>query len=189
MRTLLTSLVLVGMILTAGCNGTGEGGSPVGGFLFGGETGTRRVLPATNYDEAFVAARTVMGHYFQIASADKATGVIVTEPKATTEGGVGLVAPAATRQVAKLKLHQANEGLVASVSVLLQRQGSAVYRQMQTEQDNYDSVPNTSPAEMDAATTATQNETWETYQVDRSLETQILNDLQNTLVSATPGEE
>ena len=99
------------------------------------------------------------------------------------------MAPAATRQIARLKLSQGSEGLVANVSVVVQRQGSVVYRQMQTEQDNYDSVPNTSPAEMDAATTATQNETWETYQVDRSLETQILNDLQNALTSATPDEE
>jgi hypothetical protein len=176
----------MGLILAVGCNGTSDSGSPVGGFLFGGEAGTRRVLPATNYDEAFAAARTVMGHYFEIASADRSAGVIETEPKAMDEEGVGLLNRAAQRQLGKLQLRQGNEGLIAIVSVLQQRQGSAVYRQMQTEQDNYDSVPNTSPAESDAATTATQNETWETYQVDRSLETQILNDLQNALTSATP---
>ncbi len=189
MRTLLTSLMCVGLALAVGCNGASTGGSPVGGFLFGGDPGTRRVLPVTNYDDAFTTARMVMGHYFAIASADKAAGEIITEPRANEGGGVGLVAPAATRQVARLKLSQGSEGLVASVSVVVQRQESVVYRQMQTEQDNYDSVPNTSPAEMDAATTGTQNETWETYQVDRSLETQILNDLQNALTSATPDEE
>lgn len=185
MRTLLTSLGLVGMILAAGCNGSGQGGSPVGGFLFGGQAGTRRVLPASNYDEAFASARAVMGQYFQIASTDKASGLIEAKPKAM-DGGAEIIGRTATRQLATLQLGQGNEGLVANVSVLQQRQGSAVYRQMQVEQDNYDSVPNTSPAEMDAATTAMQNESWETYGSDASLETQILNDLQQKLTSATP---
>ena len=167
---LLTAVAL----LAVGC--TTQDSDPLGN-LFGTNVGSRRELPGATFDKAFNSGRTVLSHYFDIAYADSTTGVIRGEPKITGAG---------TRQVAKLELQHTTEGLVAIASVANQRQGSPVQRQMTMTGENYDSVPNNTPAEIDAATTADQNETWETLRPDRALEGQILNDLQRAV---SPGME
>ena len=70
---------------------------------------------------------------------------------------------------------------MALVSVAVQRQRSQIRRQMQQVGSNYDSVPNKTPAEDQAATTIEQNQSWEVKDYDHELENKILNDLYRQL--------
>jgi hypothetical protein len=133
------------------------------------EVGTERSLGAVGYTEAFDAARTVMGQYFTVASADVDNGRIEAAPN-----------PLPGRP-----LRRGDGTVTAYASVTIQRQSTAAARQLAWPAGVYDGPPNQTPAQMEAATTAEQNETWMTERRDRTLEQQILTDLANALRGRT----
>ncbi|MHC4982729.1 MAG: hypothetical protein ACYTF6_06130 [Planctomycetota bacterium] len=146
-----------------------------------GTRGTNLSLGNVNYDEAFGQAREVMSQYFSVASADDNTGVIESRPKPIEAGPEGIFRHSEARQIAKLTLRREGEAVLANLAVEVQRQGSAVHHQLQMAASGYDSVPNRTPSEIDAATTAEQNEAWETETYDSALELKVLRQIYEAL--------
>jgi hypothetical protein len=142
---------------------------------------TTMSLGAVKYDEAFQAARNVMSQYFSVTSADSGTGVIESRPKPIDAPPEGIFRTLAARQVARMSLRRSGQEVLADMTVEVQRQGSPVHSQLQTAGTGYDSVPNKTPAETDAATTAEQNEAWQTEKYDRTLEQTMLRQLYGAL--------
>ncbi len=143
-----------------------------------GSAGTSRQLGVVTYEHAFAEAREVMAQYFEIAEADVETGIIKSRPKGTRGGPERLLGGGSpARQVATLRLRHDGTNVVAYMSVAVQRQDSAVYRHMMASGESYDSVPNLTPAEQEAATTSEQNEAWRTSRYAHDIEYKILNDL------------
>ncbi|HOF19578.1 MAG TPA: hypothetical protein PK082_11760 [Phycisphaerae bacterium] len=148
--------------------------------------GESRMMGTVEYPAAFASARDVFAQYFSVASADLDAGIIRSLPRKIDAPNDRLLGGSPARQVATLRLRRDGGNVVAQVCVETQRQGSAVYRQMASRDENYDSVPHESPAQIDAATTPEQNETWRTASRDRALEIKILNDVYRAL---HPGEK
>ncbi len=143
--------------------------------------GTTRILGQVEPDLAFAAAREVMGQYFPIANADPLTRVIRSRPKSVEAGPDRLLGGYPARQLATLRLRQEGKVVVAHLSVAEQRQRSPMHRGLRQMSDNYDGVPNRTPAYDEAATTVEQNEAWETPRYDHALEARILNDIYKAL--------
>lgn len=172
---MLAAVVLVGSAL-AGCN------VPT--------PGTTRHLGAIEYGSAFATAREVMAEHFSIASADADSGVIEARPKdveATGERLLGGRSPA--RHMAKMQVRRKGDGVVAHASIAVQREGSDVYRSSRESSENYDEVPNRTPAEAAAATTPEQNEAWQTERYDHALERDILEQIYRALHPREPAEK
>lgn len=142
---------------------------------------TSRVLGEVSYGQAFTAGKQVMGNLFQVASADLHSGVITSRPKSVNlrserlvTGLVGMTGSAA-RRVATLRLQRRGTAVIAFASVEIQRRDSAVQRHRGADMENYDSVPNKTPAELEAASTPEQNDLWRTQRRDRAMEEKILS--------------
>jgi len=123
-------------------------------------------------DVAFTAAKEVVAMYFPIESADPATEVIKCRPKMTQDYQERLLGGSPTRQVARVELVPQDGQIFARVSVAIQQHGAGIQRSLHTS-DPYDPVPHQTPAQIDAATTTEQNETWKTvgyaYEVERKI--------------------
>ncbi len=145
--------------------------------------GRSRELGDVVYGNAFAAARDVVSQYYSIESADPDKGIIKSRPLGVDEKGeriLGGNSPA--RQLATLTLRRKNGQIVAHASVAVQRQGSAMLRQMRTTSgEDYSSVPNQTPAEIEAATTPEQNESWITQRYAHDVENKILDDIYRAL--------
>lgn len=140
-----------------------------------------RVLGDVSYGQAFATGKQVMSNFFPVASADLHSGVITSRPKPVTlrserlvTGLVGMAGSPA-RRIATLKLRRSRGTVIAFASVEIQRQDSAAYRQRGADLENYDSVPNVTPADLEAASTPGQNELWRTCRHDRAMEERILS--------------
>lgn len=184
-RQTIAIALLTSAALLAGCvdrQGASQPAEGPLGFLFVGSGGTRRPLTANSYAQAFGHARAVMAQYFTISSADQTTGLITCLPKRLENGASDrVIGRSPTRQVATMKLTESGGRFVATCSVQLQRQSSGILRQQSIVDETYDSVPNQTPGEVEAATTPDQNDTWETFRSDDALESKILNDLEQLL--------
>ena len=143
--------------------------------------GVSRNLGEVEYASAFATAREVMEQHFSIASWDPDTGVIEAHPKMVEVRGERLLGGSPARHLAKMHVRRKNGQIVAHVSVALQREGSSIHRTRITAEENYDQVPNQTPAMDTAATTPDQNEVWTTRKHDRNLEREILDDLYKAL--------
>ena len=139
--------------------------------------GRTRALGEVRFEAAFASAREVMAQYFPIADADADAGVIRSRPQAVEAPPERLLGRSPARQVATLRLYRENGQVVAQASVAVQREGSAGHRQLSAAGDSYDTVPNKTPADAEAATTAEQNQVWETERYDHALEARILADI------------
>jgi hypothetical protein len=169
MRT--TGILIVaaaGVAFLAGCAAT--------------EVGTERSLGAVNYSEAFDAARKVMGQYFTVASADVDNGRIEAAPQPLAARALG---PGPGRQMATLRLRRGDGTVTAYALVTIQRQASASAKRLAWPAGVYDGPPNQTPAQLEAATTAEQNEAWMTERRDRELEQQLLADIDKALHGAS----
>ena len=180
----LITIALIGLTLTVvGCTGDADpagSGSPLIDFLFGDAMGTRRALPGVSQAEAFDAARTVLAQRYTIESADPLTGTIRTAAEPLGEGPDRLLGQSAMRQVIGIRIRTLGSETSATATVAIQRQGSAVHRQF-VDQENYDQVPNKTPALSDAAATAQQKDAWETQRYDAALEAELLDDIERML--------
>lgn len=163
MRRHVLIVAAVAVFLIAGCSMT---------------PGRSRSLGEIDYSAAFAAANEVMAQYYSIESANPRTGVIQARPRDISADNERILGGSPARQLATLRLRTEGESVVAYASVALQRQGAQGLRQFQ---ESYDSVPNETPAESDAATTADQNDTWTTHSYAHNVERRILQDIHRAL--------
>ncbi len=185
-RQTITIALITAAALLAGCvdrEGATQPASGLFGTLLVPAGGTSRRLPAGNYPAAFSQARAIMGQYFAISSVDQDNGLIKCLPKRLDNAPSDrLIGGSPTRQVATMKIVRRSSGRIDAIcSVQLQRQSSAILRQQSLLDETYDSVPDQTPGEVEAATTPDQNDAWETYRSDQALENKILNDLEQVL--------
>ncbi|MDP6046730.1 MAG: hypothetical protein QGH94_06835 [Phycisphaerae bacterium] len=144
-------------------------------------SGTRMSLGDVSYSEAHTIGREVMRKHFELAPSNPSAQVIAALPKpvdARAQRILGGKSP--TRQLATLRLQPQEGHIVANVSVLLQRQGSASYEQFGAS-GNYSTIPNDTPSQGTAATTPEQNEAWETRGHDKLLERTIIQELYDAM--------
>jgi len=143
--------------------------------------GTVRVMGQVEYADAFATARETMAQHFSVLSADPDTGQIVCRPKLIEGRPERLLGGSPARQIASLRLRREDNLVVAQVSVKIEREGSGVHSTRIGYQENYNEVPNKTPADETAATTAEQNQTWQTEGYDHATERLILEDIYNSL--------
>ncbi len=184
-QAMIIALITTAALL-AGCADTvGEsqsGGPGVLGLLIVPAGGTQLPLETESFPQAFTQGRAIMAQYFTIASADQNEGLIQCLPKSLDSAPHDrIIGSSTSRQVATLRVVQRGGRIFAICSVQMQRQSSPILRQRSIADSSYTSVPNQTPAEIEAATTPDQNDTWETYSSDKSLEDKILNDLAKVL--------
>ena len=141
--------------------------------------GMTQLMGEIRYETAFATGREVFSQYFSVdpEGTDPATGVIKARPKPIEAGNSRLLGGSPARQIATLRIRRDGKNILAHVVVETQRQGAEIYRHMGTGEENYDSVPNKPPSELDAATTPEQNEAWRTQGYDHDMERKILEDL------------
>jgi len=163
----LTLIISAGLAIIAGCS------EPV--------PGRSRDLGAVNYDDAFAAASKAVSQYFSIESADPAGGLITSRPKPADAPGERLLGASPARKLAVVRIRRRGDRVIAHASVALQRQGSAVFRQSSPPAENYEGLPYQTPAQLEGATTAEQNQAWRTERYDHPLEITILDDLYKSL--------
>ena len=165
LRHLTVPTVLLALGLLVGCDAAQ---SP----------GTTRMLGSVNYDKAFQTARQVMGRHFDIRSAEPVTGVITTLPESGTDRPAGVLGltTSEVRRLATLRLTRSGNQVAAGLAIQVQTASPAPVQRFDVG-ENYDTVPNQSPSQLEAATTADQNVRWQTRRHDTRLETQILNEL------------
>ena len=171
MARITIMVALLGLGLLAGCDAAST-------------PGTTRMLGTVDYDTAFRTARTVLARHFSIENAEPLTGVITSRPKEIENRPAGLIGitQGQTRQVAHLRVQRAGGQIMARLAVAVQTLGTpGVRRQVFGTGENYDSVPNKSPAEVEGATTPDQNDEWATRRYDGRREAEILNEIYREL--------
>lgn len=148
--------------------------------VLGGCTGELyRVQPlgTANYDDAFVAARTVMAQYFSVASADPATGRIVCRPKSVAGERDRLLGTSAARQTAEMRVRRMGGEVYVDLRVETQRQDLQATRRMQPVTVDNDVPSRTTIQQESAALDASQDQAWVTTGRDHEAERAIMSDL------------
>jgi hypothetical protein len=171
--------------------------------------GTVRQLGDVNYDTSLDTAKQVFSQYYSIESVDPDKGVITSSPK-VQEGPSGQIFARQTRvrEIATMRLTRTfsndkgrtqrpgaplaggaarqyeQTGVVAQVSVEVQKIGTDAIRQATLTGENYSDLPDKSPAQGEAATTYEQNQTWFFDHYNKGEEGKILADLYTALHSA-----
>jgi len=133
------------------------------------------------YASAFAAAKTVFARHFKVLRADPTSGEIRSRPKRVQAGSERLLGASPARKVAVMSLWREGKVVMANLAIAVQRQGEAVQHHRNVAAETYSSVPNQTPAAVQAATTAEQNEDWQTQRYDHALEIQILDELHKRL--------
>ncbi|MFP4104518.1 MAG: hypothetical protein ACLFVU_00375 [Phycisphaerae bacterium] len=135
-------------------------------------------LGDVNYQAAFAGARQVMRTHFPVASADPESGVIRSRPvPADPDENRILGGTSPARKVATMKVQEKEGEVFAHLSVAIQQQESSIHRVMPNTTGEYDAVPDETPAQMEAATTAEQNESWITRSYDSAMQRRMLEEL------------
>jgi hypothetical protein len=151
--------------------------------------GSTRTLGDVSYAHAYATGREVLAQYYPLdpVKTNVDTGTIQSRPKVLSGAGQDrLLSASAARHIATLRIFQENGLVSAQIVVEQQRQGSDARSQMgySTERmsENYSGNPGElSPAEMEAATTLEQNQTWLHDKDRHDIEATILQDLYNAL--------
>jgi hypothetical protein len=143
--------------------------------------GATRMLGAVAYQDAFLAANEVMSQYYTVASAKLDSGEIKSVPKFIPAGGDQFFSASPTRQIATIRLRRSGGEVEAWASVAVQRQRSEAQRQMARAGGAYDVTADKTPAELEAATTAEQNQSWQTERYAHDIEFKMLNDIYDRL--------
>lgn len=178
MKRLIVAILLASCVVLSACQDVNltEGLTP--------GQGTTRRLGDASYQQAFATARMVLKQYFPIAEANPNTGLIRTRPRAVEAGNDRILGGSPARQVATLELTRENGLIVAQLLVMQQRQGSTPRRVMGYSQERYNYSGNPgdeTPADIEAATTSEQNESWQNEKPRHDVEVQILDDLYKRL--------
>ena len=144
---------------------------------------TPRDLGMVSQSRAFGEAREVLSQYFSVESADADSGVILSRwrPVEPERGDRVVSSRMDSREQATMKFRNQDGRLVANLSIPVQRLITSSMRQFSPRGDTYSSVPDQTPADVDAATTPDQNDTWRTVRYNHVLERQILDELYRRL--------
>lgn len=157
----------------------------VGSFLTGCgamATGTERNLGPVSYPIAYAAARDVMAAHFAIEYSDVDTGVIKSYPKGVSAEKNRLLGSTSAREEATLRLTRSGSDVLARLTIAMQcAEGEAAMTSWSSDKDNYSGVGNQTPAQMNAATTAEQNDSWRRERYDHALERKMLDELAKAL--------
>jgi hypothetical protein len=167
---LFAAVALVAAAFTAGCSIPNPG--------------TVRQLGNVNYDTTLDTARQVFAKYYSIESVDPDKGVIISSPK-DHEGPSGRIFAKETsvREIATMRVTRTDKGVMAQVSVEVQKLGTDAIRQSTLTGENYSEVPDKSPAQGEAANTYEQSQTWFFDHYNKGEEGKILADLYSALHS------
>jgi hypothetical protein len=140
--------------------------------------GSTRILGKVDYQQSFAVAREVLGQHYNILEADAQSGLIRCRPKKVNAKNERILGGFPARQIAALQISVENGPASAKLVNQQHRHGAASYKQMGYAEDNYSLDPsNSTPAQLDAATTPVQNQAWKTEKTLPTLERQILNEL------------
>ena len=142
-----------------------------------GIAGRSRSLGDVDYVKAFAAGADVMRQHYRIESMNAESGVIKAEPKAVTAPGERLLGNSPAREVATLRLRREGNAVVAYASIVRQRMGGPILRTMNLRDEKYDTVPDSTPAQRDAATSEEQNASWVTDRNATDTERKVLAEL------------
>ena len=155
-------------VLAAGCSGS--------------RPGTTRSLGDVQYQLAFAAAQEALSQHFSVASADPDTGIIESRPKLVSARPERLLTGSPARELATMHIRKAAENeVVAYLEIAVERLGTVEHHRAAVRHEKYDSVPNQTPAEIEAATTPEQNEVWTIDKYDHRQEQAILDELYRTM--------
>jgi len=147
--------------------------------------GTTRVLGDVSYADAFATSTETIAQHFSILSADAGTGEIRCRPKPVAAKDERLFSGSPARHLASLHLLRKDGLVVAQAAVAIQREGSSIHQARRNFGENYDGVPNLTPAEDTASITPQQEQLWQTESYDVALERRILDEIYNALTPAT----
>lgn len=148
-------------------------------------TGTERNLGPVSYPIAYAAARDVMSQHFAIEYSDTDTGVIKSYPKKIGEEKNRLLGSTSAREEATLRLTRSGGDVLARLTIAMQcAEGEAAMTSWTSDKENYSGVANQTPAQMNAATTSEQNDSWRRERYDHTLERKMLDELAKALAPA-----
>ena len=133
-------------------------------------------LGRAGYGEAFDAGKAVLAQHFSIASADPASGRIVSRPRPLQPTADRLLGRSSGREVATMRIRQEGDHLFADLRVDIQRRDLGAARAMQPVTVDTE-LPTRTPAQESAAVTLEQDQTWITTGRNHLLERTILADL------------
>lgn len=129
-------------------------------------------LNTNDYDSAFAAAQGAVMDHFQVASADRTTGVIQLAPSEFTRLGGARV-----RRVGQVIIRKTGSFVVAAVQVQIEKYATPSIRVIESTFVGPDDRPGTTPIQGDSVLTPQQQEYWMPERRDAALEAQILNQI------------
>ena len=103
----LACMLLAGALAAGGCQVEQFRSQPLGG---------------ARYNEAFNAGKAALAEYFTIASADRATGRIVTRPRPAEATADRLLGRSSAREIATMHIRRKGDESLADLRVDVQRQ-------------------------------------------------------------------
>lgn len=166
------------MTLAVGCRHEAD-------FGISPSRGTTRSLGDVSARQAYATAREIFNQHYSIEAEDATTMLIKSRPKRVENvGNERLLGGSPARQIAWMKIIPEGPRILAQAYVVQQRQGSAANKQMgyAIERENYTGAPGQeTPAMVDAATSAEQNEVWIDEKARHDLEADILKQLYDQL--------
>jgi hypothetical protein len=166
----LTLAALAAALTLAGCQ---DGG----GIGIGGEDYRSQTYPSADRPLVFETARTVLGMYFSIASADPDTGKIVSRPLQVEASRDRLLGSTPTQKIATMRIYRTSDGQTAvDLRIIVQKQDAMAFAAMQPITEGNE-VPNQTPAQTGAAQTPEQRQSWQDVGRDYTMEQTILADL------------
>lgn len=170
---LCTERFSVWIALVGGCAASGL--SPLQYSLRQTEGGDR-----TRYRRVFETAQRVLIDFgYNIDRADRAAGIITTQPTQTASDnaparpGVGLSSRGSIRRFAEVRLAPGATGLNLYCKVVIQEQTTEAYRMFRSAFGGSD-TPEDTAIDREAATTTEQNTVWQTIRRDKTAERRIL---------------
>jgi hypothetical protein len=128
-------------------------------------------LNTNDYETAFAAAQGAVMDHFQVASADRATGVIQLAPSEFTRLGGTRV-----RRVGQVVIRKTGSFVVVAVQVQVERYATPSIRAIQPTFGG-DDRPGVTPIQEDAGLTPQQQDYWMPERRDAAMEGQILNQI------------
>jgi hypothetical protein len=128
-------------------------------------------LSTSDYESAFAAAQGAVMEHFQVASADRATGVIQLIPSESTRPGGARV-----RKVGQVIIQKTGSFVVAAVQVRIEKYATPSIRVIEST-FAADDRPGKTPIQEEAGLTRQQQEYWTPEGRDISMEAQILSQI------------
>ena len=172
----VVGVVLVSLVV-GGCSDLGSSAIDRRGRSAGWSQIT---LPDVSVDEAYVAGRYAVSQWFRLIEDDPSRGYLESAyEEGTQRGGTGRLRdtavnyPNRVRRRAMMMVEPRGTGCTVKCRVAVQRLDTADHRVFR-QNDQFGDVPNDTPIDRDAATSASQNQVWTDLPRETSREREIL---------------